>query len=396
MVSDTRGRLRQIWSAWELQPSEALGDKQIEALDAAEAWLQRGTHDPEIVVRAVQVLLAEPERPGWKDRPCWQALCTALAEVWTNAGTGNDHMIYGQALLLAAWPESAPEGWMSAALLLDAAWSTMRGRRAARTHIESWRRHMLSATSAKRQLAEGNERVGAQLTEPFAGVAFASSTDITSQLQQNVAQQTWNRVGPQLQQILSDHRTNIELLGAALTTLSKESRHNAEALNTIHSGAELDLLWWGQSRYCRPIRKPYRCMAPDDVLWWASHEAAHLSCSLEVEPAAAYLIETLHALGQEITKEKKPLHAWMNDLHATLRRASGTVPVISARLAQIANGDALGLPVTWVRLQAARNADLAGAAEAIWLNLDAEIDRGDWASWIFRESLLDVRLGRDA
>jgi hypothetical protein len=155
---------------------------------------------------------------------------------------------------------------------------------------------------------------------------------------------------------------------------------------------ELDLLWWGQARYCESLRKPFRrIQPPEDVLWWAAREAADRAQGVDVEPAAAYLVETLHALGQDAS-ERRSLLQWMEGLHASLNRAPQLVPALSEPLERYAREDALGLPVTWVRLQAARKESLEGAAEKVALDLKAEIDRGQWASWILRECLLDLHL----
>jgi hypothetical protein len=161
--------------------------------------------------------------------------------------------------------------------------------------------------------------------------------------------------------------------------------------------AELDLLWWGQARYCHAEAKPYRQMraSADVVLWWAAYEAAENSLPLETEPAAAYLVETLQGLGQDVF-EKKSLLRWIEGLHATLIRFADKAPRVSERLSSLVAEDALGLPVTWTRLRAARKEPLEGAVGEVALDLDAEIDRGEWASWIFREVLLDLHLANDA
>ena len=52
--------------------------------------------------------------------------------------------------------------------------------------------------------------------------------------------------------------------------------------------------------------------------------------------------------------------------------------------------------MTWVRLKAAQKDPLIGAADEVAIDLDAEIDRGEWASWIFRETLLDLHLSKGA
>jgi len=81
-------------------------------------------------------------------------------------------------------------------------------------------------------------------------------------------------------------------------------------------------------------------------------------------------------------------------LLALLNAARNNVPRLSKRLDDIAKLDALGLPVTWVRRRVMDKEpfDRDAAKNDVALHLEEKIDRGDWASWVFRETLLDLHL----
>ena len=82
---------------------------------------------------------------------------------------------------------------------------------------------------------------------------------------------------------------------------------------------------------------------------------------------------------------------WLRELHAAVQSAA-QFPAVRPKLAAFAREDALGLPVTWVRMHAAERFDGDAAREAVGLALDAEVDMGDFAGLMFREFLLDLRL----
>ncbi|WP_437525467.1 GTPase-associated system all-helical protein GASH [Sorangium sp. So ce726] len=409
---DRRDRLSEIWTAWGLTPDETTSQAQHRALDVVSAWLGRGKSEPEMTIRAVQILLADPERPDARRRACWAALRKALADVWASAGTGADHVFYGQALLVAAWPHDANEGGLTLPVLLDSAWDVMRGRERQRSELDHWRterksgrliRQHVAASTASPKLA----KIG---ISPFGGMSFPNTQSSISHIESNQSHGHVGAIGPQLVQVLKEYHGAMEKLSAGLVRVSQETarleQHTAVFVETIVQQdigrlreevlglhGELDLLWWGQARYCRGLRMPYRRMKsnPDALLWWAAIEAAELSLSVNVEPAAAYLVEMLNDLGQEVSEQKSVI-GWMEGLRATLASAGDKALRLSEGLDRIASIDPLGLPVTWTRRQTARQEPLTTAGDVIGLNLDEKIDRGQWVSWIFREALLDLYL----
>lgn len=165
------------------------------------------------------------------------------------------------------------------------------------------------------------------------------------------------------------------------------------------SAAQQELLFWGQARYCHGLGKPYRRMKsnPDQILFWAAFEAAQRAaclpgCESLVEPVTAYLCEVLHQLGlpTDDPQQARSLHAWLTGLQAVLSDA----PKLSGQLGALLQRDALGLPVSWLRAQGAA-ADMTQAMARTGLDLDLKLDLGQWASWIFRECLLDLRLAQE-
>jgi GTPase-associated system helical domain len=406
---DVRERLSELWAAWGLTPSEAASQAQHDAVDAVAAWLRQGAKQPDVAIRAAQILLSDPEKVGSVKRPSWTALRRVLTEAWPNAGTLEEHSLYSQALLLAAWPRGVQEGALALVPLLRSAWDVMRGRQQQEEAISQWREEVSGALSPPNlgRFSEASPPAVPEIAR-FDGLALNSAAAL-QHVRTYQSQPQFNTVGPQLVAILQDHHAALEALGTGLASLSQEFPEALEGVatyahaivqeavrNARNGAGELNLLWWGQARYCRALNLPYRRVRPDAAaLWWTAREAAELSLSLEVEPAAAYLVETLRSLDQDVF-EKRSLLRWMEELHGALTDANDKVPRLSDRLDAIAAGDALGLPVTWVRRLAARKQPLANASEAVALDLDAVIDRGQWASWMFRESILDLHLANNS
>ncbi len=109
---------------------------------------------------------------------------------------------------------------------------------------------------------------------------------------------------------------------------------------------------------------------------------------LPSEPAAAYLEEVLHQLGHELG-DKKPLYEWLalyaeGDAFENMQ--------VADLLVQACREDALALPMTWLFINRGQAFDADKAAEELGIDLSTPIDRGQWASWLFYEALLHLRL----
>ncbi|MEP7119635.1 MAG: GTPase-associated system all-helical protein GASH [Byssovorax sp.] len=418
--ADIRERLSVLWEEFGLTPDVATAKAQHTAARAVEAWLMTSEEDPEIAIRAAQILLMDPERPGANKRRAWGALRSVLSEAWPNAGTAGQNIAYAQALLLATWPPGTQEAWLGTILVFDSARAAVHGAKQRQEAVDRWRANLKPVGSrAPRAVAEAVPNPPKIVVTQFDGITL----DVTAALKQmetHRSQNSWGGgVGAEVVQVLRDYGIEITKISDSLKLVSREVNKQAQALvtytgQTIKSlvagqvqglreevrdnRAELGLLWWGQARYCHALGIPYRRLAregADSLLWWVAYEAADLSQELETEPAAAYLVETLHGLGQDIF-ERKTLGQWIEGTCAALQSLGDKAPRVSANLKAVADGDLLGLPVTWARLNAARNGGLAGAADAVALDLETEIDRGEWASWIFREILLDRFLAGDS
>lgn len=175
-----------------------------------------------------------------------------------------------------------------------------------------------------------------------------------------------------------------------------EYRQWAEAVTTqaqsqMLASAEQKLLWWGQSRYCSPLLLPYRALRADPIatVWWAALEVAELGKPLEFAPLSAFLVNTLEKLGLDVN-EKKSASAWLSSLAEVLKAVPSELRkhvTPKDPLKSLAEKDALGLPVTWLRLE--KEGELSSA---VALDLELEIDLGDLAEWLLGELLLDHRM----
>ncbi len=395
--------LREIWVSWGLEPGETGSAAQVNALPKVIAWLEDGTQSPERVVRAVQQLLCDPEKPGVHKRPCWTALTDTLATKWPSVGTRSLDVHFMQALLLAAWPVASPE--FPAVELLGPAWSLVRGRESQRKRLTEW----LDAQTAPAPRGEEGARMELEYHKssvPAVDTGLAAITNYLSALDSAMTAghgpQNWR---PQLMAILNTLRdTTLSLKKIGDENKVVLEQNTALIRDAIVATAQEravaarnDLLWWGQARYSHALRKPYRRFDnAEDVTFWAPLEAAKLAhaAGADIEPSACYVVEVLRALDRDVN-ETRPLRDWMRSLLDTLRATGDKTAPPSTTLTTLASEDALGMPVTWVRLRAAEKKDLEGAAEAIALPLDETLDRGQWAAWIFRESLLDLRLGQE-
>jgi hypothetical protein len=397
-----RDRLTDIWTEWGLRAEEA--SAQHAALPALRAWLEKGTNEPEIIIRAVQCLLTDPELPGARKRGCWKFATREISKHWPGLGGVERPVLSVQALLLAAWPDKAPENGHRLLGLMGGAWEVVQGR--GQERIQGWRRAVQTSSEAR---SLQDSRIMVQklaTTTEFAGVDLNSVDASLHHLRQNTnTAWSFNGFAPHLLKILDGYRSAIESVGNALAGISsqlsaalqQQTRNLEAAISSSHKvmAAEHDFLWWGQARYSHALGKPYRRIQdPDELLCWASLDACHLAENLDIEAAASYFVETLHALGQTID-EKQPLIQWMSRLHtAFCRQPLRDTWHVTPSLDKFVHDDALGLPVTWTIKKALTREPLEDAANAIALPLENEIDRGQWASWVFREMLLDVHLNK--
>lgn len=391
---------------------ETTAQAQLRALEPLAKWLREGADSPKVVIRAVQLLLADPELSGVDQRPAIETVIHQVSDLWANAGMEAQGMMGLQAMLLAAWPHDLTTGGFALPSLFDSVWEVQNGRTRQRAQINVWRLLLSRPTLEEDSVQDVDFDV------PTVNV---ESTEITlpepSNLQQYAGHHSYfSTFGEQLIGVLQEYK-------AAITTLNARANSSFEALsesittlvNQIEpvlttslnrSRAMSNLLWWGQSRYSHAARRPYRRIEnATERLWWMAWEASDLSRDLAVAPAASFLVETLYQLDGRSDEQKRPLKDWLGELVTTLRKLhqSGQhaeALAMSVTLQDLAEVDALGLPVTWARLEAehskGQDSDITERArEALAIDLDAPISRADWATWIFRESLLDRHLHDD-
>lgn len=397
-------RLNQIRKEWGLEADEPTAKAQTQALEPLQKWLLTGVKSPEVVIRAVQVLLADPEIPGVDQRPAIDEVSQQVSEIWANSGQGPQGVLGLQAMVLAAWPYEQGQGWFVLTPMLDSAWAVMEGRSRQRRLIKEWRGSLVRPAASTAPARLNIEIAGSQ--QNSVGPAQLSAAKTLPQIEHLRAgtAQNWDYYsdfGKQLVAVLDAHAADLKVLStvvesqpAKLLSAWKTSLETGLAGALKSSRSELELVWWGQARYSRELAKPYRRIkSPDERLWWMAFECARLAIGLDVEPAASFFVETLCQAGDDIT-EKRPLKQWIRELVFVLRDVKFNP---SKRLAALASNDSLGLPVTWAWLESAKsehqNETLEERAHVeTGLSLGVEIDRGEWASWVFREVLLDWHL----
>jgi len=403
-------RLNEIRREWGLNSGdETTAQAQNKALEPLQEWLKTGVDAPEVVLRSVQVLLASPETPGVEKRSSISAVVDQVSGIWARAGVDPQELLGLQAMLIAAWPYELKHGGFELVPMLDSAWSTKRGGERYRPLINEWRRTVCQPSSYSVQAVKAPTAT----TPPVPAPPHLETTKAEAHMQHlrthvNV-NWTYNGFANQLVGVLDAHGTDFKSISKHLATLpgtleaftksinSAASQLATEVNETLeHHRAEANLLWWGQARYSRPLRTPYRRIKnPDERLWWMAWEASELSKGLDVEPAASFLVESMIQLGDS-PDHKRPLKQWLQSLISVLRQPKRNYRLAKA-LEALAKDDCLGLPVTWARIQADKAGEPGAlveslARDALGMDLDVEIDRGEWASWVFRESRLDWHL----
>lgn len=402
-MTKARQKLDEIRSSWEVQPEYGQAQAQDKTLERLGEWLEEGANEPARIVRTVQVLLTDPDRPGSGRSARLNALPLGEGGTAVLGAEKRTQIVTAQALLLAAFSAMEPEGKVTPRMLsaLDV---IQRGGREARFFAEWVARH----TSVEVQ-SFAPPPAQSEVTNPptIAFPVLVIESKHWTVLENHRGAQTgwqWHNYSNQLVGVLESFKTCLESLQDTESQLNTELASYAAALSesrgtsTTRCGDSLqEILWWGQARYCHSLREPFRRVTrgdPDGALWWASWEVANRSQNLPLEPVAAYLVETLAALGQSVDDDRRSLGAWMSALHATLTRAKIDLPPVGDGLKRLVTDDALGLPVTWVRMNASHK-DLPSSADAaVGLDLMAELDRGQWASWILRELALGLVLQR--
>jgi hypothetical protein len=401
-------RLNAIRREWGLSAvDEATAQAQSKALEPLAKWLREGGDSPEVIIRSMQLLLADPELSGVDKRPAVETVIHQVSNLWANAGVESQGMFGLQAMLLAAWPYDLTSGGFALAPLFDSAWEVMHGRTRQRAQINAWRQ------LRPLQTENGDSTSHVQLNPPDVAIGspklqFAESDpDLRFLVKHKDSNIYFSQFSDQLISLLSSYRQGLITVDAwadsirtgVSTALADLANQTGNALNNLagQSPSTLDLLWWGQSRYSQAARRPYRRIKDaTERLWWMAWEASELALGLPADPAASFLVETLYQLeGTAVEKQERPLKDWLGELISMLRSLPQTDTLImSETLEELATEDALGLPVTWARLEAmnpkGKDSDFGERArEALALDVDAQLSRGDWAAWLFREALLD-------
>ncbi|MBI2374318.1 MAG: hypothetical protein HYV07_10025 [Deltaproteobacteria bacterium] len=374
-------KLRGIWAEWGLKPDETQADKQREALEILAGWLEGGGSDLERIVRATQVLLLESARPDSHRRDAFRKLCEPLSDKWSNVGMDPQDIVVVKAMILACDAGHAlPAPWRIATMM-DLSWAAVLIPEALRVRLNSWRLDLPRA--AERRPPPPHERAAPELPSVLSKERVS---DFEWLEQEKGNAHRYNTFAPALLRVLHSIEASIKtletnqgaLLDVVVRLLQLPPVPSSEAV-------ELELLWWGQARYCHALESPYRKLSPADRCWWAAWEVSKRAQGQHVEALASYLAEVLSACGDDV-HERKSLSAWVSELIATDRRDNGPANSLKGVLAS----DALGLPVSWARAQSGERPPSADEfREQVGLDPSALVDRGDWAGWILRELLLE-------
>jgi hypothetical protein len=397
--------LGDIRREWTLSSDETTAQAQNKAVEALAKWLVEQQTSRNVALRVVQTMLADPEEPGIERHTSIQSCIEPVVGTWATAGVGSKGLQGLQAMLLAAFPTDAGAA-ADIVPLLESAWAAVKGRVRAKPRIERWRRQLAAPTlyGAEKSLEPLSNAPKLKKTAKLA--EFPEPDPDFQHLEAN-ASVNWyfSNFSRQLVNVLRRHGNGLQAVAAGLAATSDGVQ---VALDEVYKRVRLalaiqnraqatqNLLWWGQAKYSYSLSSPFRSLNGIEQLWWLAWEAAQLSVTVEIESAASYLVEVVHQLNG-VSKVKKPLSGWLEELVKFLSSAQkmpgiGEFIALSPTLRELAEEDALGLPVTWVRLRAGTGFSADEAREAVALDLDTPVTRDDWVVWLFRELLLDRRL----
>jgi hypothetical protein len=386
----TSATLSEIWRSWGMkQPAEEAKTQQ-QALTALGAHLRTGNAT---LVRAMQALLVDPERPGASKRALFGGFWKAVQDVWPTAGTGgNEDLLYLQAMLLAAWPDDLASPLPPALL---SPWMHGSGRPRQLAELSKWRdaraaeRPMQSATDKSGDTIDLSELEALQKTlkeRPWKKLEAKKHTGNQSYYNQPINFMTSSFAEP-LQNTIND-------IGDSLTRIAAFSAQSISTLQTqltapkeTNDSRLQELLWWGQARYSHTAKLPFRRIEdPARVLWLAAREAAERAYDAAVEPAAAYLQETLASLGHSLL-ERRRLWDWIADIRPALQREPRRP--LPAELKKLLEKDAFGAPITLLCV----HPDVQDTVlrDSLGVRDDVELDRGEWSAWVLRELVFQHR-----
>jgi hypothetical protein len=403
-------RFKEYCQEHSLKPKDtAEYEQHLAALGALHTWLKKGASSAETVIRAVQVMLLEPEQPGVHKRPAVKYVLKQVTKQWKSAGLEERDVSLLRGMLLCAWPSSVPGRGQTLVSLLSRALTTVRQRQGKDSMLSRWIQSQASQGSSD-SLLSSHERTSTiskppkieldDLKEKIKNIPAVTSS--YHHVDSAALTKHLSSLFASFSEMISSLAGGITATHKELTRLQQETlvASDAEALLSAVR-PKLEILWWGQSRYSPSLRSSYRQIKDQhERLWWMAWDASALSLQLDVEPAACFLTEKIQEVGLEVHAEQT-LKEWLLALFKMLRgleteRQSSIA--MSAQLTNLAREEPLGLPVTWTRLQAAEPRISEAAfeqqlEERVALALDTKLDLGDWAAWIFRESLLDRHLG---
>lgn len=350
-------RLQDLWGAWGLRPDTALGDKQLEALGALKTWLLEA--DALRVVAATQILMLNPQSPtAHQTKPAIQ-LADVLANTWGTARTQPSYVQFFQAMLLACWPSQPSGSPWELPRLLDPVWAAIHKPEHVGAAIEAWRKAPSDFGSALYPIREIT--TSGKSDESIAALEWFEGHE------QNLAFGMWK---PYFLDVVDDMNRRLEYV----------ERTPAESRDT--HAARVDLMWWGQAKYCRRLRRPYRRVEKPGarMLHLAVDVADRMALArLPYAPTAAFLAEVAADLGLP-WDEERTLGAWVAELNDALCSEQDVImsPVLKGL-------GSTGLPVLAL---AAGEVELNEVEQECGVVLQTQLDRAEWLRWLLGELTL--------
>lgn len=343
-LSAAKKRLHDLIATSGLAADDTRLEKMQAALEPLSDWLRAGSIAD--FLAATQLLMLDPLNPGCHRTPEVEVVGNAVRAAWISAG--NAGSVRGlQLLLLAVWPLLANKPSASVPQLVRVAQRCLGRSTESLKEVEDWFSRVNDFQGSSRKAFDG------------------SATKRALNLNEDTDEDDDEDAYKEDRELIEEVEVAVEALRAELSQF-KESW-------AVRPG----LQWWGQSAYSPTAGTPYRRLSESDRLACAVLEASEFIDNAPFSPLAAYVGEVLNTLG-DAWDDKKSVKGWLRMLNDSHERLTGLTKPASFT----------GLPV----LALVHGVPLDDLAEQTRLDLDTEIDRLDWITWVLGEVILGKAL----
>lgn len=380
-------RLNDIRDAVGLEASSH-DEPQRQGLPKVHDWLKKAS--ARTVLEASQVLFVEGDLELPAVHRAAKPVRDLLTDEWGNLAKPAQRMLALKVLVLAAWDTKAmcTGPYRVLALAASPLWTPTR-QLALRPYLEEALRELSVATITNPDDTWSTDAAKAAPPK-FDANSFpeALKAEISAPPLQPGAQE-------KLGATLSLHASTIASLRASIEAVRTVTLGLPPVIDAKLSklASSVDIIWWGQTRYCEYQRKPFRQLSSAaSKRWWAALGLSERANANYVESAASFLVETLLSLGVA-ADETRTLGEWLEELHDTLKRDQRDLPRMRDQIVAHVTDCAVGLPVTWVRTHANDPFNSKLIEEATTLDLSQPLHSWQWTSWLLRECMLEELLG---